>query len=57
VLVAAALTVGAEPVLRYTHAATTSLLAPAQYIDAVMAATPVQNPVRMPAKSAPETVP
>jgi len=56
-LIAGGLTVGAEPVLRYTQAATTSLVAPAEYIDAVMAATPVPNPVRTPARSAPGAVP
>jgi len=56
-LIAGALTVGAEPVLRYTQAATTSLLAPAEYIGAVMAATPVPNPVRAPARPAPGAVP
>lgn len=45
-LVAAALTVHPDPVLRYTRAAAASLLNPAQYIHAVMSATPVPAPVR-----------
>ena len=47
-LLAAVLTVRAEPVLLYTQAATASLLAPAEYINAVMRATPVPDPVRAP---------
>ena len=45
-LVAAALTIHPDPVLRYTRAAAASLLNPTQYIRAVMSATPVPAPVR-----------
>jgi multicomponent K+:H+ antiporter subunit D len=45
-LVAVALTVRPDPVLRYTQAAAASLMNPSPYVDAVMSAKPVPAPVR-----------
>lgn len=51
-LIAAMLTVRAEPLLRFTQETATSLLNPTQYIDTVMRATPVTGSVRMPSRQA-----
>jgi multicomponent K+:H+ antiporter subunit D len=45
-LACCALTLGAEPVLRYTSAAAEALYAPGQYIDAVLSAQAVPEPAR-----------
>lgn len=44
--VCAALTIGADPALRYTRAAADGVLDPAPYIEAVMSAMPVPGPTR-----------